>query len=98
MTLHPPFRLAALVLAVSLVLACDRTAQHSIVITGPVHVYPSSTPPATYPGTNFVAELGPNDHPQVLETTSGNGYRAAKVRLADGREGWVFSGEAVEIK
>jgi hypothetical protein len=97
-TFHPPSRVAALLLAVSMVPACDHTAPHSVVISGPVHVYPSSTPPATYPGTNFVAELGPSDHPQVLETTSGNGYRAAKVRLADGREGWVFSGEAVEIK
>jgi hypothetical protein len=51
-----------------------------------------------YPGTDFIAELGPNDHPTVLETISGKGYRAAKVRLPDGREGWVFSGEGVEIK
>jgi hypothetical protein len=71
---------------------------HSIVITGRVHVYASATPPVTYPGSDFIAELGPNDHPTVLETQSGNGYRAAKVRLANGREGWVFSGESVEIK
>lgn len=98
MACHLPSRLAALLVAASLLCACDRTAPHSIVITGPVHVYSSSTPPATYPGTNFIAQLGPSDHPQVLETISGNGYRAAKVRLADGREGWVFSGEAVDIK
>jgi hypothetical protein len=93
-----PSRLAALLLAASLVLGCERPAPHSIVISGPVHVYPSSTPPSSYPGTGFIAELGPNDQPQVLETQSGNGYRAAKIKLADGREGWVFSGEAVDIK
>jgi hypothetical protein len=98
MSFPPPFRLAAPLLAVCLMLGCERPAPHSIVITGPVHVYPSSTPPSAYPGTGFIAELGPSDHPQVLETQSGNGYRAAKVKLADGREGWVFSGEAVEIR
>lgn len=80
--------------------ACDRSdrTEHSINITGTVHVYKTQMPPTTYPGTDFIAELGPSDHPQVLETRSGNGYRTAKIRLADGREGWVFSGEAVEIK
>lgn len=86
-------------LCVGLVLlACDRDAEHTIHITGRVHVYKIEIPPSAYPGADFIAELGPNDHPQVLETKSGKGYRAAKVRLADGREGWVFSGEAVEIK
>jgi hypothetical protein len=95
---HPPSRLTCLLIAASLTLGCERAAPHSILITGAVHVYKSSTPPATYPGTDFIAELGPNDHPTVLETTSRNGYRAAKIRLADGREGWVFTGEAVDIK
>jgi hypothetical protein len=95
---HPPFRLTTLLLAASLALGCERTAPHTILITGPVHVYSSSTPPPTYPGTSFIAELGPGDHPTVLETTARDGYRAARVRLADGREGWVFSGEAVDIK
>ena len=95
---HPPSRLTALVLAASFTLGCEHAAPHSIVITGPVHVYQSATPPATYPGTNFIAELGPSDRPKVLETASRNGYRAARIRLADGREGWVFSGEAVDIR
>jgi len=75
----------------------DQTA-HSVNITGRIHVYKTAGPPASYPGADFIAELGPSDHPAVLEAVSGNGYRAAKVRLADGREGWVFSGESVEIK
>jgi len=88
-----------ILLAVGLgLVACDRAPAHAVVITGPVHVYRSATPPSTYPGSDFLAELGPSDHPAVLEAVSGNGYRAAKVRLADGREGWVFSGESVEIK
>ena len=76
-------------------LACDRSgsASHTVKITGPVHVYKTENPPTTYPGTDFIAQLGPSDHPTVLETKSGNGYRAAKIRLADGREGWVFSGK-----
>lgn len=98
MTFPPSLRVCALLIAVISPSACDRSPAHSIVITGPVHVYRSSNPPATYPGSDFIAELGPGDHPTVLDTQSGNGYRAAKIRLADGREGWVFSGEAVDIK
>ena len=84
--------------ALALLAACNRAEQHTVTITGPIHVYKTDTPPASYPGTDFVAQIGPNDHPAVLETKSGSGYRAAKVRLADGREGWVFSGEPVEIR
>jgi hypothetical protein len=68
-----------------------------LLINGPVHVYRSEVPPSTYPGTDFIAELGPKDHPHVLEVRVGSGYRAVKIRLADGREGWVFSGESIEV-
>jgi hypothetical protein len=27
-----------------------------------------------------------------------NGYMAVKVKLKDGRQGWVFSGESIEVK
>ena len=91
-------RLPGLLLAVTLALGCERTAPNTLVITGPVHVYKTSTPPPTYPGTDFIAELGPSDHPTVLATESGNGYRTVKIRLADGREGWVFSGESIDLR
>jgi len=78
--------------------SCEKSEPHTVTINGPVHVYKTDVPPATYPGTDFIAELGPGDHPAVLEVRSRNGYRAVKVRLADGREGWIFSGESIEVR
>ena len=88
----------SVLVALSAWLACQKTENHTLIINGPVHVYKTNVPPAAYPGTDFIAELGPNDHPKVLEVQSQNGYRAVKIRLADGREGWVFSGESIEVR
>jgi hypothetical protein len=84
-------------LLLTMATGCEH-AGPTLIISGPVHVYKTEIPPATYPGTDFIAELHPGDHPKVLEVRSGNGYRAVKVRLADGREGWVFSGESIELR
>jgi hypothetical protein len=35
---------------------------------------------------------------KVRQVVYKNGYMAVKVRLKDGREGWVFSGESIELK
>jgi len=78
--------------------SCEKTEPHTLIINGPVHVYKTDVPPATYPGTDFIAELGASDHPAVLEVKPKNGYRAVKIRLADGREGWVFTGESIEVR
>lgn len=77
--------------------ACEKSEDRTLIINGRVHVYKTEVPPATYPGTEYIAELGPNDHPKVLEVRSGSGYRAVKIQLTDGREGWVFSGEHIEL-
>ena len=71
---------------------------HTLVISGAVHVYPNETPPAVYPGSNFIEVLGPKDHVKVRQVVYKNGYMAVRVRLDDGREGWVFSGESIELK
>jgi protein-L-isoaspartate O-methyltransferase len=97
--LKPSISLVLFTAILAMLVACDRDeAQHKLVITGPVHVYKTEIPPAAYPGTDFIAELGPQDHPKILQVKSGSGYRAAKVRLADGRDGWVFTGESIDIK
>jgi hypothetical protein len=66
-------------------------------IYGTVHVYPSVTPPATYPSSNFIAVIGPKDRVKVIKTIQKRNYLAVKVRFSDGREGWVFSGESIEV-
>ena len=79
--------------------ACEsNNARRTLIITGPVHVYRTSTPPAAYPGSDFIAVLGPKDTVQVLDVRAEDGYKAVKVRMSDGREGWVFSGEPIELR
>lgn len=99
--LAPFHRKVAAVLLFSslLLLACDSDAEkHTLIISGAVHVYPTDTPPAVYPGPNFIEVLGPKDHVKVRQVVYKNGYMAVKVRLDDGREGWVFSGESIELR
>ncbi len=66
-------------------------------IYGPVHVYPTDTPPAAYQGSGFISVIGPKDHVKVMKVIQKRNYFAVKVRLSDGREGWVFSGESIEV-
>jgi hypothetical protein len=92
---------SVMLVAVCLALVrCEKPsgAGATLVISGPVHVYPTEIPPSNYPRNNYIAELGPKDRPAVLEVKSGNGYRVVRVRLADGREGWVFSGEPIDLR
>ena len=70
----------------------------TLVVNGAVHVYPTDTPPAVYPGPEFMDVLGPKDQVKVRQVEYKNGYMAVKVKLKDGREGWVFSGESIELK
>ena len=73
-------------------------AKRTLLISGAVHVYATDTPPAGYPGPNFIEVLGPADHVKVQQVVYKNGYMAVRIRLQDGREGWVFSGESIELK
>ncbi len=93
----PSFLLASLVLFSC---ACNSgKAEHrTLAINGAVHVYPNDTPPPVYPGSDFLEVLGPKDQVKVRQVEYKNGYMAVKVRLSDGREGWVFSGESIELK
>lgn len=72
--------------------------KRTLLINGAVHVYSDPNPPAVYPGPNFLEVLGPQDHVKVQQVVYRNGYMAVKVKLKDGREGWVFSGESIELK
>jgi hypothetical protein len=69
-----------------------------LIINGAVHVYATDTPPPVYPGSEFLEVLGPKDQVKVQQVEYRNGYMAVKVKLKDGRQGWVFSGESIELK
>jgi hypothetical protein len=70
----------------------------TLIVNGAVHVYPTDTPPPVYPGSEFIEVLGPKDQVKVQQVEYKNGYMAVKVKLKDRREGWVFSGESIELK
>jgi len=74
------------------------TEKRSLAINGAVHVYPNEVPPVVYPGPDFIEVLGPKDQVKVRQVVYKNGYMAVRVKLKDGREGWVFSGESIELK
>lgn len=96
---------SASILIAIVVISCLLSACHSsdpekrtLYIHGAVHVYPNEVPPAVYPGPDFIEVLGPKDQVKVREVVYKNGYMAVKVKLKDGREGWVFSGESIELR
>lgn len=100
---RPYLNLASLVL-VAILLICSsactssKAKNHTLIINGAVHVYASETPPPVYPGSEFIEVLGPKDQVKVQQVDYRNGYMAVKVTLKDGRQGWVFSGESIEVK
>ena len=98
-----PGRIASWLLLASLLtlLSACRSGSadnRTLAINGAVHVYPSDTPPPVYPGSEFIEVLGPKDQVKVQQVEYRNGYMAVKVKLKDGRQGWVFSGESIEVK
>ena len=76
----------------------SRSEKHTLLINGTVHVYPTDTPPTAYPGSDFIAVVGPQDKTKVRQIVYKSNYVAVKIRLSDGREGWVFSGENIELR
>jgi hypothetical protein len=98
--LNSTFALITITLLGSLLCGChsSESEKRTLYIHGAVHVYPNEAPPAVYPGPDFIEVLGPKDQVKVRQVIYNNGYMAVKVRLKDGREGWVFSGESIELK
>ena len=90
--------LSALVLSTFLFSCQPNDAEkHNLAIYGAVHVYRTHTPPAGYPGSGFIAVIGPKDHVKVVQVVHERDHMAVRIRLSDGREGWVFSGESIEL-
>jgi hypothetical protein len=89
--------LIALVLSPLLFFCESKENERTLTIYGTVHVYASQTPPTDYPGSNFVAVIGAQDHVEVIDVVQNRDHIAVKIRLRDGHEGWVFSGESIEL-
>ncbi len=41
--------------------------------------------------------IGPKDRLKILQVIQKGNYMAVRIRLSDGREGWVFSSEGIEL-
>jgi hypothetical protein len=83
----------------ALLLCCEshNAEKQTLAVYQTVHVYRSFTPPADYPGSDFIGVIGPKDHVKVMQVIRNRNYTAVRIRLRDGREGWVFSGEGIEL-
>jgi hypothetical protein len=68
-----------------------------LAVYGTVHVYRNPKPPPDYPGSDFIGVIGPKDHVKVRQVIQKRNYTAVRIRLGDGREVWVFSGESIEL-
>lgn len=70
-------------------LKVDRNAV--VTITGPVRVYNAESPPGYIRGDDGVIEfLHAGDPAHVLRIRDRNGVESIRVRLRDGREGYIF--------
>jgi hypothetical protein len=92
--------LAVLIVLAALAFSCgpNDAEKRTLDIHGAVHVYPTVTPPAEYPGSDFIDVVGPKDHVKVIQVVHKRSYMAVRIRLSNGREGWVFSGESIELR
>jgi len=92
------FTLAVIVFA-ALPFSCESNdaQKQTLTVYGTVHVFRGDTPPADYPGSDFIAVIGPKDHVEVKQVIQKRDHMAVRIRLSDGREGWVFSGESIEL-
>jgi hypothetical protein len=85
-------------LATLLFVSCQSDdSEKKLDIYGPVHVYRSVTPPSSYPGSDFIAVIGPRDRVKVKQVIQQGNYIAVEIVLPDGKEGWVFSGESIKL-
>lgn len=89
--------LIALLTSVVLVSCQSDDTHKKLEIYGPVHVYGSMTPPVSYPGSDFIAVIGPKDNVKVRRVIQRANYIAVRIVLPNGKEGWVFSGESIEL-
>jgi hypothetical protein len=74
-----------------LVVDIHNDRQYTVKVTGKVRVYDAETPPGYTRGDEGVIEiLHPQDQVNVLRILSHDEFQAIKIRLRDGREGYIF--------
>jgi len=83
--------IAAGVAITDFVVQVHEDRQYTVKITGNVRVYDKENPPGYTRGEEGVIEIiQPKDRVDVLRIYSHDEYQAVKIRLPDGREGYIF--------
>jgi hypothetical protein len=72
--------------------------QYTVRVTGKVPVYESDRPPAASPDEGVIQTLHASDQVRVLRIVSHDEFQAIKVRLPDGREGYIFCCQNFELR
>ncbi len=75
----------------ALVVDIHEDRQYKVKVTGKVQVYDAESPAGYTRGDEGVIEiLRPQDQVEVLRILSHDDFQAIKIRLRDGREGYIF--------
>ncbi len=82
----------------ALVVDIHEDRQYHVKLTGPVKVYDAESPPGyTRDEQGVIEELRPQDRVDVLRILDHEEFQAIRVRLHDGREGYIFCCENFEL-
>lgn len=82
---------AAGIAITALVVDIHEDRQYTVRVTGKVLVYDADTPAAIERGEVGVIEtLRPPDRVRVMRVVSHGDFQAIRIRLNDGREGYIF--------
>ncbi len=85
-------------LGILLIVASSACADPDSIVhaTGKVEVY--KTFPKNEPGNQIISVLNPGESAAVLATRHSKEFMFYRIKLADGREGYVMFGDAFEVR
>ena len=71
--------------------------QHHVIVEKPLHVYRTAEPPWRDPSNSPVATAAEHETLSVARIRYEKDYMVVRVKLADAREGYVFSGDGFRL-
>jgi hypothetical protein len=71
--------------------------QHRVLVDKPLHIYQGAEPPWRDHNNPPIASAAEHDTLSVTRIRYEKDYMVVRVKLADGREGYVFSGDGFHL-